>query len=127
TPSSSVSSRTNRGFVTCTAEKAQELLDRETRATPILLQPIPQRGIPDQLVNRSADQMGGGLRSRAQQQKDHRDYFVGADAPAFHFNAHELGYQTNLLHARGRAAVAPRGSVSSTKGPASCAGRRTRG
>src|SRR5262249_1731246 len=88
TPSSSVAPRTNRGFVTCTAEKAQELLDRETRATPILLQPIPQRGIPDQLVNRSADQMGGGLRSRAQQQKDHRDYFVGADAPAFHFNAH---------------------------------------
>src|SRR5262249_20583137 len=28
-------------------EEAQELLDRETRPTPILLEPIPQRGIPD--------------------------------------------------------------------------------
>jgi hypothetical protein len=38
--------------------------------------------------------MGCRFRPGAQQQKDHRHHFVGADASAFHFNAHELGYQT---------------------------------
>ena len=37
--------------------------------------------------------MRGGFRSGAQQQKEHRDHFVGADAPTFHLNAHEIGYQ----------------------------------
>src|SRR6185503_1273076 len=74
-------------------DEAQEFLDRETNPTPILLEPISQRRILEKLVDRSADQMGGGFRPGAQQQKDHRYHFVGADVPAFHFNAHKLGYQ----------------------------------
>ncbi len=74
-------------------DEAQELLDREIRAPPIRLQPVPQRRILQELVDRAADQMAGGLVPREQQQKDHRDHLVATDLGAFLLGPHQLGDQ----------------------------------
>jgi hypothetical protein len=71
-------------------DEAQEFLDRQIDPAPVLREPIAQRGVLDELVDRSADQMGGGFRAGAQQQKNHCHHLVGADPFAFDFDPHQL-------------------------------------
>ena len=46
--------------------------------------------------------MRRGVGARRQQQKQHRHHFVAADAPAFHFDPHQLGYQSLAAFLAGR-------------------------
>jgi hypothetical protein len=63
-------------------------------AAPVLLQPIAETRIFQELVDRAADQMRGRFVSRKQQQEDHRQHFVTADPPTFRFDTYKLSDQT---------------------------------
>ncbi|MDA9412374.1 hypothetical protein XH80_37970 [Bradyrhizobium sp. CCBAU 45384] len=74
-------------------DEAQKLLDGERGAAPVLFHPVPQSRIPEQLVDRAADQMRGGLRARRQQQEHHRYHFVRRDLAALAFDLDQFGNQ----------------------------------
>jgi len=74
-------------------DKTQKLLDRERGAVPVFFQPVTQARISEQLENRAADEMRGGLRAGRKQQEHHRDHFVRRDLAALAFDLDELGNQ----------------------------------
>jgi hypothetical protein len=45
-------------------DEAQEFLDREIGAVPVLFEPIAEFGVLQELINRTADEMRGGLMRR---------------------------------------------------------------
>jgi hypothetical protein len=76
TPPSSISFLTKRGLVNCTGEtkRKNSSIARPARLQSSLSQ--SQLGSFNQLVYRAADQMGGRLRSGAEQEKNHSDQFL---------------------------------------------------
>ena len=57
-------------------EETQEFLDREIDAAPVLLEPVAQIRVFQELVHGAADQVRGGLVAREQQQEHHGYDFV---------------------------------------------------
>src|SRR5262245_33040405 len=96
-------------------DEAQEFLHGEIDPAPILLQPVAQAGIFQELMDRAADQMRGRFMPREQEQKEHRHHLVAADLPAFLFNAHKLGDETSAYLPCAPCPSAFRGSASSRK------------
>src|SRR5262249_32300867 len=60
-------------------DETQEFLDRQAGAVPVLLQPVAQAGVLQELISGAADQMRGRLVPREQEQEDHRHHLIAAD------------------------------------------------
>src|SRR5262245_4161787 len=75
-------------------DETQELLDGQAGAVPVLLQPVAQASVLQELMDRATDQMSGRFVPREQEQEDHRHHLVAADLSAFLLHAHELGDET---------------------------------
>src|SRR5207302_7628106 len=71
-------------------DEAQEFLDSKAETAWVLHQPITQRTILEKFEDRSADQMRRRLRSCPQQEKDHGNHLISADAAAFGLDADKL-------------------------------------
>src|SRR5215510_2425938 len=52
-------------------DETQEFLDGQAGAAPVLLQPVTQASVLQELMDRAADQMRGGLVARKQEQEEH--------------------------------------------------------
>ena len=57
-------------------DEAQKLLDREVDAAPVCFEPVAQIRVFQKLIDRSADQVRGGLVPGKQQQEHHGYDFV---------------------------------------------------
>src|SRR5262245_291144 len=75
-------------------DETQKLLDRQAGAVPVLLQPVAQASVFQELMDRAADQMGGRLVPREKKQEDHRHHLIATDLSALFLHAHELGDET---------------------------------
>ncbi|WP_454753951.1 hypothetical protein [Cupriavidus necator] len=91
TPPRLTFSRTKRGFENWTGEMnlRNSLIARLARLQSSSSQ-SRSAGISDKLIDRSADKVCGRLGARAQQQKNHRNHFTRADAPAFFLDPDKL-------------------------------------
>src|SRR5262249_1713448 len=75
-------------------DETQEFLDGQTGAIPVLLQPVAQPRVLQELMNRPADQMCGRLVPRKEEEKEHSHHLIAADPTAFLLHPHKLRDET---------------------------------